>query len=106
MADEILSIGADNLVEWISPQDKVTGASIGDDATGTVTVKDSDGAALSLAEDLEATHASSPDRYYATIPNTVDLTEGSVYYVEFTLTASGGTPHGFKRKRYTAGYDS
>jgi hypothetical protein len=100
-----LYIGCDNLVEWEYPEDEVTGASIGSDATGTVTVKDSAGAEVTGAIDLSATYAAGPPtRYYATIPNTVDLTEGSTYYVEFTLTASGGTPHGFRREAHAAVY--
>jgi len=100
----MLYIGCDNLVSWYAPSDLVDGSAIGDDATGTVTVKDSDGEEMTGAIDLSATYDEGPPvRYYATIPNTVDLTEGSVYYVEYTLTSSAGL-HGFRRERHTAGY--
>jgi len=99
-----LAIGCDNLVWWEYPEDAVDGSSIGSDATGTVTVKDSTDSEVTGAIDLAATYdAGPPIRYYATIPNTVDLTEGSTYYVEFTLTSSAGL-HGFRRKAYTAEY--
>lgn len=101
---EQLAIDSDNLVSWFDPTDELTGDNI-DDATGSVTLKDSDDTNVSGAIGLTVAYAVGPPRrYYATIPNTVTLTEGSVYYVEFTLTDDDGTPKGFRRKQYTAEY--
>jgi len=104
MSDQ-LAIGSDNLVWWEFPEDLVDNSSIGNDATGTVTLKDSDEANVSGAVDLATTYdAGPPIRYYATIPNTVTLTEGATYSAEFTLTPSDGTPVGFRRKTLIAEY--
>lgn len=104
MIDERLAIGCDNLVTWDEPVDRVD-ESLVDDAVGSVTLKDSAGSVVSGASALSASYqAGPPRRYYATIPSTVALTEGSVYYVEFTLTDDDGTPVGFRRKRYAAAY--
>ena len=100
-----LAISCDNLVSWEYPEDLVDNTSIGSDATGTVTVKDSDGADVSGAVNLTATYdAGPPIRYYATIPSTVSLTENATYYVEFTLTPADSSPIGFRRKAMTAVY--
>lgn len=100
-------VGSDNLVAWSDPKDAVDGSSIGTDAVGSVTLKDADGNAVTGAVDLAASYAAGPpEKYHATIPNTVDLVDGAWYYVEFTLTAADGTPHGFKRKRIRAKYDA
>ena len=102
---DYLYVGCDNLVSWVRPVDAVDGTSIGSDAMGSVTVKDSDGNEVTGAIDLAASYeAGPPEKYHATIPNTVDLEYGETYYVEFTLTAADGTPHGFKRIRITATY--
>lgn len=104
---DYLYIGCDNLVAWTSPKDAVDNTSIGSDAVGSVTVKDADGNEVTGAVDLTATYAAGPpEKYHATVPNTVDLTDGETYYVEFTLTASDGAPHGFKRRRVRAVYSS
>ena len=104
MSDK-LAIGCDNLVWWVSPEDIVDDSSIGSDAVGTVTVKDSSLANVTGAVNLPATYdAGPPVRYYATIPYTVDLTEGSTYYVYFTLTPSDGSPVGSRRMAFTAEY--
>lgn len=101
---EKLAISSDNLVSWFDPTDELDGSDI-DDATGSVTLKDSDNAAVTGATGLTVAYiAGPPRRYYATIPNTVTLVAGSIYYVEFTLTDDDGTPVGFRRKRYTAQY--
>lgn len=101
---EQLAINSDNLVSWFDPTDELDGTDI-DDATGSVTLKDSDDVAVSGASGLTVSYtAGPPRRYYATIPSTVTLTEGSVYYAEFTLTDDDGTPIGFRRKQYTAEY--
>lgn len=64
------------------------------DATGTVTVY-SDAAhssAVSGASNLTLTafsgQTTAPARFYASVPNTVSLTEGTVYYVVATLSAT------------------
>ncbi len=107
MMSDYLYIGTDNLVSWLRPTDAVDGTSIGSDAVGSVTVKDADGNALTGATDLAATYAAGPPvSYHATVPNTTDLTDGATYYVEFTLTAADGTPHGFKRRRVRAKYST
>ena len=104
MSEEQLAIGCDNLVTWDEPVDRVDESLVGS-ATGSVSVKDSDESVVSGASALSITYdAGPPRRYYATIPSTITLTEGSVYYVEFTLTDDDGTPVGFRRKRYTAVY--
>jgi len=104
MSQEQLAIGCDNLVVWPEPVDRVD-ESLVDDAVGSVTLKDSDDNTVSGAIALAVTYQAGPPRqYYATIPSTVSLTEGSVYYIEFTLTDDDGTPVGFRRKRYTAVY--
>ncbi len=101
---DILAIDCDNLVSWYDPVDALDETDI-DDAVGTMTLKDSDGNAVSGANDLDVAYTDGPPRrYYATIPSTVTLTEGSVYYAEFTLTDDDGTPIGFRRKQYTAEY--
>ena len=105
MSDTI-PIDSDVLVEWEEPIDEADGTFVGIDATGLVSLVDSDGDALEGAEDLEAEYvAGPPRRYQATIPNTVELTAGTTYYIEFALTASGGTPHGFRRIAVVAAYD-
>lgn len=102
---DFLYIGCDSLVTWTSPKDAVDNTSIGSDAVGSVTVKDADGNAVTGATDLAASYkAGPPETYYATIPNTIDLTDGATYYVEFTLTAADGMPHGFRRRRVRAKY--
>ena len=102
--NDILAIGCDNLVSWYDPVDALDESNI-DDATGTMTLKDSDDVAVSGASGLTVTYqAGPPRRYYATIPSTVSLTEGSTYYAEFTLTDDDGTPIGFRRKQYPAVY--
>lgn len=102
---QIIPIDADVLVEWEEPVDEMDGTFIGADAVGLVTLKTSAGVAVEGADKLTATYAAGPPRkYYATIPNTVELTEGSTYYVEFALTALDGTPHGFRRFAVVAGY--
>lgn len=104
---DFLYVGADNLVAWSSPTDAVDDSSIGTDAVGSVTLKDADGNEVTGAVDLAAAYeAGPPVKYHATIPNTVDLVDGAWYYVEFTLTAADGMPHGFKRKRVKAKYDA
>ena len=104
MSEEQLAIGCDSLVTWDEPVDRVD-ESLVDNAVGSVTLKDSAGSVVSGANELNVTYqAGPPRRYYATIPSTITLTEGSVYYVEFTLTDDDGTPVGFRRKRYTAVY--
>ena len=101
---DILAIDCDNLVSWYDPVDSLDETDI-DDAVGTMTLKDSDGNAVSGANDLDVAYATGPPRrYYATIPSTVTLTEGSTYYAEFTLTDDDGTPVGFRRKQYPAEY--
>lgn len=103
---DILPIDADVLVEWEEPVDEADGSFIGTDAVGLVTLKTAAGIAVTNAENLSATYvAGPPRRYQATIPNTITLTEGSTYYVEFALTAGGGTPHGFRRFAVVAAYD-
>jgi len=101
---EQLAIGCDNLVSWFDPKDALDGSSI-DDATGTVTLKDSDGNAVTGANELTVSYtAGPPRRYYATIPSTITLTEGAVYYVEFILTDADEDTIGRRRERYTAVY--
>ena len=79
--------------------------SLVDNATGNVTVRDSSGNAVTGAENLTLTYDAWPPRiYYATIPSTITLTENVAYYVEFSLTDDGGTPIGFRRKRFIAEY--
>jgi hypothetical protein len=103
---QIIPMSADVLVEWTEPVDEVDGTFIGDDATGLVTLKTAAGVAVTGADELPATYAAGPPRrYYATIPNTVELTEGATYYVEFALTASDGTSHGFRRFAVEAAYE-
>jgi len=104
MSQEQLAIGCDNLVTWLDPVDRID-ESLVDGAAGSVTLKDSGENVVAGASGLSATYQAGPPRlYYATIPSTITLTEGSVYYVEFTLTDDDGTPVGFRRKRYTAVY--
>jgi len=104
---DLIPIDSDVLVEWEEPIDEADGTFIGTDAVGLVTLKDSDGNDVSGAVDLSAEYvAGPPRRYQATIPNTVTLTEGSTYYVEFAMTALDGTPHGFRRFAVTAAYES
>lgn len=101
---EQLAIDSDNLVSWFDPTDELDESNI-DDATGSVTLKDSDNTNVTGAVGLTVAYdIGPPRRYYATIPSTVTLTEGSVYYAEFTLTDDDGTPIGFRRKQYTAEY--
>lgn len=101
---EELAIDCDNLVSWQDPRDELDNSVI-DDATGSVTLKDSANVAVPNADGLAVSYtAGPPRRYYATIPSTITLTEGSIYYVEFTLTDDDGTPIGFRRKQYTAVY--
>ena len=103
MADQ-LAIDSDNLVSWFDPRDALDNSEI-DAATGTVDVKDSGNVGVSGATSLTVAYtAGPPRRYYATIPNTISLTEDGVYYVEFTLTDDDGTPIGFRRERYIAEY--
>lgn len=104
---DYLYIGCDNLVSWSRPVDAVDNTSIGSDGVGSVTVKDADGNAVTGATDLAASYeAGPPEKYHATIPNTVDLVDGETYYVEFTLSDGDGTPHGFKRRTVLAAYDA
>ena len=105
MSDQVF-IGCDNLVSWLEPEDALDGSSIGEDATGLVTVYEDDKTTpVTGAVDLTVYYtAGPPKRYYATIPNTVDFTEGETYYVQMTLTPSGGTPHGTRMKEVTAAY--
>jgi hypothetical protein len=101
---EQLAIDSDNLVSWFDPTDELDETDI-NDATGSVTLKDSNGDNVAGAIGLTVAYlAGPPRRYYATIPSTVTLVEGSVYYAEFTLTDDDGTPIGFRRKQYTAEY--
>ncbi len=101
-----IPIDSDVLVVWEEPIDEADGSSIGSDAVGLVTLKDADGNGVTDAIDLAATYAAGPPRrYQATIPNTVDLTEGATYYIEFALTAADGTPHGFRRMAVVAAYE-
>jgi hypothetical protein len=64
-----LSISCDNLVTWEDPVDATDGTAIGTDGTGSVTLKDNDGNAVSGASALSLTYdAGPPIIYYATIP--------------------------------------
>lgn len=101
---EMLAIGCDCLVTWNDPLDLLDNTLV-DLATGSVTVRDSSLVAVPGGSGLTVTYdAGPPRRYYATIPSTLALTEGNVYYVDFTLTDDDGTPVGFRRKAYTAEY--
>lgn len=103
---DTIAMGADNLVEWKEPFDEATGTFIGTDATGSVTLKNSSGTAVTGASSLPLTYAAGPPRrYQATIPSTVSLTAGATYYVEFTLNNAANTLHGFRRWDVVAAYE-
>lgn len=103
---QIMPMSADVLVEWEEPIDETDGTFIGTDAVGSVSLKTAAGVAVEGADELAASYAAGPPRrYYATIPSTVELTEGTTYYVEFSLTAADGPPVGFRRFPVVAGYD-
>lgn len=95
----ILGIGCDETVTW-------TGASAGgsylNSATVTYSLKTATGTTLGTGT-LSYTAASSGD-YAGTIESTVTalLSEGVVYYVEYTLVS--GSYNDFRRREFVARY--
>jgi len=61
-------------------------------ATGTLTLYDADGAAVSGASNLALSlFSGSANRFYAAIENTVTITDGANYHVIVIITAGGVT---------------
>ncbi len=83
----------DNLIEW-DDMDRATDDAYVNDASVTMTLKDSTGAAVTGATSLTMSYVSgSKGKYQGVIPYTVSLTAGSAYTLE--ITADSGTRHGF-----------
>lgn len=82
--DNYLYIDTDDCIRLSGLKDVVTDAYV-NDATVTATVYDSDGIAVSGAEDLSIPYiADSNGNYAGQVPNTVTITKDAEYEVEVT----------------------
>lgn len=90
-----LYILEDNVVEMNGLTDAITGEYI-NDATVTFSLKDaSDNVVSSLSGVSMAYVTDSNGIYRGTIPDTADISDGRIYYVE--ITAVAGDRNGFRR---------
>ena len=86
---QILYLSSDNLVRVDLLKNENTGQYVSD-ATVTMTLRDSDLAAVTDAEDLSLSYVSgSNGRYHGTLPDSLSLTAGARYYLDVTAIASG-----------------
>lgn len=77
-----LSIGCDNLVRVDNLTNEVTGSYV-NTATLAMTVRDSSLAAVTGGTSIAMAYvAGSNGRYHGTVPNTLILTAGAIYYVD------------------------
>lgn len=82
-------IGTDNLVQIDELENESSGSYI-NDATATMTLYDSDFTAVTDAEGLALSYVSgSNGKYEGTLPDTLVLTPGDIYFLDITVTASG-----------------
>jgi len=80
----------DNLVQNPTPMRLSSDGSYVNDATVTMTLKDSAGASVSGATGLTLSYVSgSNGRYQGTLPYTLSLTAGADYTLEITGTSAG-----------------
>ncbi len=94
MSIQALFISADNTIELDGL--KLSDGSFANDATLTFTLKDTDGDAISGAENIAMAYvASSNGKYQGTLESSVSLVSGTTYYLE--ITSSRGTLRGFNR---------
>ena len=83
--------GNDNLVENPTPMTRASTGAYVNDASATMTLKNSAGDAVAGASSLSLTYVSdSNGRYQGTLPSSLTLTAGAVYTLEITAT-SGST---------------
>lgn len=81
----------DNLVQNPTPMTRSSDGAYVNDATVTMTLKDSAGAAVSGASGLSLTYVTdSNGRYQGTLPYTLSLTAGEDYTLEITGTTGSG----------------
>lgn len=84
-----LFLGNDTSVELIGLNRSDTDAYV-NDATVTFTLKDSNGTAVTGAENISMSYVSSSNgQYRGTLQDTVTLTNGGTYYLEVTATGAG-----------------
>jgi hypothetical protein len=81
----------DNLVQNPTPMTLSSDGSYVNDATVTMTLKDSGGTPVSGASSLSLTYVTgSNGRYQGTLPYTLTLTAGAEYTLEITGTSGSG----------------
>lgn len=87
-------VSNDNLVQNPTPMRRSSTGAYVNDATVTMTLKDSTGSGVSGASSLTLGYvADSNGLYQGTIPYTVSLTAGAVYTLE--ITGTSGSNHAF-----------
>jgi len=84
----VINIGSDNLIRVDELTNEATDEYV-NDATVTMTLRDSDLEVVSGAQSLSLTYvAASNGRYHGALPDTLSLTAGSLYFLDVT-TVSG-----------------
>jgi len=82
-----ISISSDNLVQVDELTNEQTDAYV-NDATITMTLRNSSLTAISGAEDLSVGYVAASDgRYQGLLPDTLTLTAGSQYYLDVSITS-------------------
>ena len=84
--------GNDNLVENPTPMTRSSTGAYVNDASVTMTLKDSNGDAVVGASALSLAYVSdSNGRYQGTLPSSLTLTAGATYTLEITATSGSTT---------------